>query len=139
MSKIQATIVFLIITLFFVVGCNSNQNFIRPSDVLIDKTSLIGTTGNVGGHLACSNDLCTINESTRGMVINGSRVFVKINTLSREDRRFVIQHCAIDDPCQLVVTGEFIQHGIEVGIQAKKIEKLGITKLVSDIENKLKS
>lgn len=131
MSKqIFITIGFILI----ISGC-SKQSFIRPSDVLVDKAALIGTSGNVGGYAACSDDYCNVYENKNGLgIIDGSSVTFTIDKLPREDKKFLLTTCKVGNPCHLVVSGKYIKNSIRsIVIEATAIEKIGMTKILHSI------
>jgi hypothetical protein len=68
------------------------ENYIQPSDVLVDKVKLIGNTGNVVGALSCTGgNYCQLYEKGGKLGLeSGSYVAVVTDNLSREDRKFIL-------------------------------------------------
>jgi hypothetical protein len=68
------------------------EDYIRPSDVLLDKATLIGNTGNVVGALSCTGgNYCQLYEKGGKLGLeSGSYVAVVTDNLSREDRKFIL-------------------------------------------------
>lgn len=112
-------------------ACIAKGEYIRPSDALIDKETLIGTTGRVSGFLTCHSDYCTIYEKKSGLgMAEGSQIVVKTDSLSREDKKFVFTKCPIGEPCAVMVSGKFIKGALNnIALNATTIEKLGMTGL----------
>ena len=103
-------------------GCANMKpiDFVLPSDVLVEKSNLIGKQGTVAGYLQCSNDFCQIyDDKSRLKLGAGSSVVVDISNLSREWRGAIIKKCQIGQGlCRLVISGVYEDknaiHGVKI-------------------------
>ncbi|MCO1335102.1 hypothetical protein MO867_12245 [Microbulbifer sp. OS29] len=127
-------------TLSILAGCQfaPQGDYLRPSDVVADKNSLLGQEISVTGYLACNSDFCQLYEGKSRMGIpEGAKIGVKIDELPSADKKFVIKKCTIsaDETCALQVTGTLKKGALPSSpdLVADAIHKLGITGLMNAI------